>query len=438
MDFVIREMNSYKREMSVTVPWNGLEEAFEQAAARFGRGVRLPGFRKGKLPRRILFRNFGREIEADFIQEAVQKYYLEVLKEKNISPVSQAKIDDVHFERGESLSFKATFEMEPDVQLPNYKKKFKIKKNVYVPDVEDVDIYIEEARRQFAELRTVETGSEEAHLLLVDMQELERTGLPIIGRKVENRYIQVGDGVFGGENLDRLTGLKAGDEVVIEVKGEAENTRSKYRLTIKNVHEEIVPELNDEFIKKLDESAANEAEFRQNVMNKITARLQRDSASELRQSIRDYFVRNMSLEVPESMVENYVENALDDARKNDGEAFSEGSSRDEVAFRKEMKPPAVRNLKWYLIRKAIVEAEGFTVDDEEVEARIQQILENADEGKGQIRRFYRKPSNREHLREDLLDKKLFHHLTSFIKADEVKVFTRDLRRQRGGPPKIVE
>jgi len=423
MEFDIRENNSFTREISVTVPWSELEKSFEQMISRFQQKIHLPGFRKGKVPRKVIFQKFTSEIEAEFAQEAIEEYYRKVLENNDITPINQAKIEDLSFAIGEPLEFKATFEVEPGIELFDYQKKFKVKKNIYISDEIDVDQYIEDLRRQFAELKTVETGSEEGHLLLVDMQEHDRTGIPILGRKVEDRYIKVGDGIFGGENLSRLTGLKSGDEVVIEDFFESEKDSNKYGLSIKNVQEEILPELNEEFIKKVDTSSKNESELRENIKLRIDTRLERDSELRLKESIIDYFIQNIVMEVPESMVENYVENALNEARSNNGETL------DEKEFRENIRPSAIRNLKWYLIRKEIIKSEKLTISDEEVEERINQVVDKSGEEKNRIRRFYRKPSNREHLGQDILDEKLYDHLKLFAKIDEEKVFTKDLRKR---------
>lgn len=423
MEFEIREKNSYTREISVTVPWTNLINDYERTISLFRRKIHLPGFRKGKVPRKILFQKFGLEIEADFTQTVVQEYYRKALKENNISPISQAKMEHISFTTGKPLEFKATFEVEPDVELINYQKKFNVKKNIYIADDEDVDQYIEEFRRQFAELRTVETGSEQGHLLLVDMQELDRTGIPMIGRKVEDRYIKVGDGIFGGENLSRLTGLKPGDEVIIEAYTKADNSSQKYGLKVKNVQEEILPELNEEFIKKVDKSATDEAELRKNVLQRIEGRLERDSEIQLKESMIDYFIQNTNIEVPASMVENYIEKTLEEARRDRGDTL------DEKGFKEEIRPSAIRNLKWYLIRKALIKSEQLAVSDDEVEKRINQIVDDSGKEGSNVRRFYRKPSHREHLRDDLLDQKLFEHLELFAKIDNVKIYTKDLRKQ---------
>lgn len=424
MNFEIRRTNSYTREITVTVEWANLEGAFERAVARFRQRVHLPGFRHGKVPHRIVVQKFGPGIEADFAQESVQEYFSQALKENDISPVSQAKIDHISFRKGERLEFTATFEVEPEVELINYKKKFRVKKNVYIADEEDVDLYVEELQRQYAELHGVESGSELGHLLLVDMQELDRTGVPIIGRKVQDRYVKVGEGVFGGDNLDRLRGLKAGDETVIEAQTRNEGPPQKYGLSIKNVQQEVFPEVNEDFIRKVDKSAADEGEFREHVQQRIVSRLQRDSEIQLKESIIDYFVQNTILEVPESMVEAYIENALEDARQNNG------SDIDEEKFSERIRAPAFRNIKWYLIRKAVIEAEQISVSEDEIEGRTDRILENSGEERNRIQRFYRKPSNRDHLKEDIRDQKLFDHLRLFAKIDEVEIHTKDLRKQR--------
>lgn len=424
MEVEIQQTDKHTRELTVTVPWLHLEGSFEQTVSRFRQKIHLPGFRKGKVPRKVLFKNFGAEIEADFAQTAIEEYYLKALEQNNMTPVSQAKIDPMVFSEGKPLTFTATFEVEPLVVLPDYQKKFKVKQNVYIPDDEDVDIYIEDLRRQYLELKTVETGSEEAHILLVDMQELDHSGLPIVGRKVQDRYLKVGEGVFGGENLNRLKGLRTGDTTVIEVIAEGSNDPVKYELAIKNVQEEILPELNEEFIRDVDESATNESEFRGTIMKRIESNLKQDSLAQLNESIIDYFLRNTDLEVPASMVEKYVERASEEARGGDGEKL------DQKKFKEEIRPSAVRNLKWYMIRRAIVEVERLEVSEEEVGERINQIVENSGENKKEVRRFYRKPSNRDRLRDDLTDETLFDRLRSFAEIEDVKIHTKDLRKQR--------
>ena len=423
MNVKLKEIDSYTRQVTVSVPWEDLESAFEAHIRRFSKKVRMPGFRKGKVPQKIVIQNFGPELEAEFAQDSIEIHYAEVLQEHKIVPVNRAKIEDLQFSEGSSLNFKATVEVEPAIKLPKYNRKMKVKKNVYVPDNTDVDAYIEEVRRQFAEVRTIEEGSSDGHLLLVDMQEMDSSGVPIIGKKVEDRYIKVGDGVFGGTNLSRLTGLKVGDTTFVEAETTKEGGHTKYELTIKNVQEEVFPEMNEEFIKKIDSEATDETSFKENVMKRIQERLDRDAEGQLNEAIIDYFLQSTDLEPPPSMVDNYIEHSIEQAKSNNGEPF------DEDKYRNEARPSVVRSIKWVLIRKALIKGEQLWIPDEEVDEHIDKILESTEDEKEQIRRYYKKSSNKEKLRDDLLDRSLFQKLKEYAKISEVTISTSDLRKQ---------
>ena len=423
MKVKLKEIDSYTQQVTVSVPWEDLESAFEAHIRRFSKKVRMPGFRKGKVPQKVVIQNFGPELEAEFAQDSIEIHYAEALQEHKIVPVNRAKIEDLQFSEGSSLNFKATVEVEPAIKLPKYNRKMKVKKNVYVPDNTDVDAYIEEVRRQFAEVRTIEEGSSDGHLLLVDMQEMDSSGVPIIGKKVEDRYIKVGDGVFGGTNLSRLSGLKVGDTTFVEAETTKEGGLTKYELTIKNVQEEVFPEMNEEFIKKIDSEATDETSFRENVMERIQERLDRDAEGQLNEAIIDYFLQSTDLEPPPSMVDNYIEHSIEQAKSNNGETF------DEDKYRNEARPSVVRSIKWILIRKALIKGEQLWIPDEEVDEHIDKILESTEDEKGQIRRYYKKSSNKEKLRDDLLDRSLFQKLKEYAKISEVTISTSDLRKQ---------
>ncbi|MCH7732017.1 MAG: trigger factor [Candidatus Marinimicrobia bacterium] len=424
MNIVLKEINSFTREITVEVPWEELETIFAQTVTRFSRNLSIPGFRKGKVPKRMILQNFRADVETKCAETALEEYYQKALREEGITPINRAEIDNMEFQEGNPLKFKATFEVVPYFKLPNYRRKLKVKKNSYIPDEEDVDNYIDDIRQQLAELRTVESGSKEGHLLLVDMQEMDNSGVPIIGRKVEDRYIKVGDGIFGGENLNRLTGLKSGDRTFIYIQRQNEQNKVGFELTIKNVHEEVLPEIDEKFIKKLDKNASNVEEFRQNILSVIQSRLDRDANVLLHEAIIDYFLQNTSIEVPPSMIDTYIDGIIEDKKNQNGEKL------DEEKLREELKSSTIRSIKWYLIRRVIIKEENLSVSDEEVSEKVEGILKKAGKEVKEARRYYKKPSNRERLGDNILDEKLFNLLESVAKVNEVKVYTRDLRKQR--------
>ena len=123
----LKKINDFTQKINISVPWEDLESAFEDHIQRFTKKVRLPGFRKGKVPKKVVIQNFGAELEAEFAQNSIELHYAEALQEHKLVPVNRASIEDLSFSEGSSLSFTATLEVEPEVKLPKYHRKLKIK-----------------------------------------------------------------------------------------------------------------------------------------------------------------------------------------------------------------------------------------------------------------------------------------------------------------------
>ena len=214
MEINVKEMNSHSREMTVHVPWAELEDSFNKHAKKFSKKVNLRGFRPGKIPMKVLLKQFKPAMEADFVEHALNLYYLQALKEKDLLPVNKAEVEKVDFEHDGDMSFTAKFEIEPEMTLPKLRKRaLKVQKTNYVHDIEDVENVIRDLRRNHASMETVETGAEEGNFILADLQKVDPSGLPIIGKKLEKKYLKVGGGVIKDENLDKLKGAKPEDKI---------------------------------------------------------------------------------------------------------------------------------------------------------------------------------------------------------------------------------
>jgi len=322
MNSKVKSINSFTKKLIVSIPWSDLEVSYNNHIKTFSKKIKMPGFRPGKVPHKIIIQKYKSEIEADFAHTAIDKYYPLSLKEQKLVPINRASIEKLNFAEQKSLDFEAQVEVEPDFKLPNYSQKMKVIKNNYIPDDLDVDKYIEEMQMQFSELKTIVDGSNNEDLLLVDMQELDSTGVPLVGKKVENRYIKIGDGVFGGENLKKLSALKKNDKVQIVIPN-AENLPTKYLLDIKMVQKQILPEINDEFVKKIDPNVTNIDELRSNLMKRIQNQLNGESEEQLSEKIIDFFIDKTNLEAPESMIENTIINSIEEAKKRNPNNFDD-------------------------------------------------------------------------------------------------------------------
>jgi trigger factor len=420
----INIVNSYTRQLKVEVPWEELEEKYSTFLQKFSRRVRLPGFRKGKVPLKLVRQQYSATIDAEFAETMVQETYLKALEEKDLDPINQATIQGIQFADGTPLRFEATFEIEPGVELPPYAKGFKVEQLIYDADEEDVNLAIEDLQKQQAELRTVEGALEEGYYLLADLQEIEESGMPLIGRKLEDRYFQlIPEGPLGGENFPVLVGARVGDTRRIAIENEDGN-KVHYELTVKEITEQILPDIDDNFAKQVDPKAENMEQLRDILNGRIRAAYERESSRKLHTDISDHFVRNTDVEVPESLFENYLDTLVADLERQ-GYA-SKDIDRD--SLREQHRASIVWNLKWYLIRKKLLEAEEITVDEEAVEDRIKQLMAEDEDKSSQVRNYYRRPENRRNLRQDLISDALFEKLKTYIKIKVSHKPSRELRK----------
>ena len=424
MKIKVNKINAYTRELTINLSWDECLSDFQQTVKKFSKKVKLPGFRPGKIPLKVLMNKFMPNIEAEFIEEGVNKFYIEALKEENLIPVNKANIEDVHFHYEEHFNFKATFQIEPEIVLPRMKKNcLKVQRTEYISDDVDIDNVIDEMRRSRAEVKTVEDGAKEGHYLIVDFQKLDNSGLPIIGEKLEKRFLQIGTDPFSGDNMNKLIGLKPGDKAQLDLPDINDNSMTRYELSIINVEEQVVPEINKEFIQSVEPEAEDQESFRNIIKEKVDESYAQRTKEAFERILADSMIDYVKPDFAPAMVDSYLDHLIQEAKEQ-----QKSQDLDEDKIRDSYKAVAERNMKWYLIRKAIVSNhEDISVSKDDVEQEIQKLLERSPDHSKEINKYYKKPSNRQRIEDDLIEKKVLNYLEDFAKIKDAKVHTKVLR-----------
>jgi len=410
--------------MKLDIPWETLEPDFNITLKKFSKKVKLPGFRPGKIPRDRLMQQFQPNIEAQFMDDNIYKYYLTALQQKEIVPVNQAEISDVHFHFGEHFSFTAKFEVEPDFKLPRFKKNmFQVQRNKFIPDEQDINDAIDQLRRSHARIETIEDGAKEKDFILCDLQKLDDSGVAIIGKKFEKQMLKVGDGSFTDDQKEKLIGLKIGESARIELPDNEDKTiTSPYELKVAKVERENLPEVDNDFFKLINPELGSVDDLRADVLKKINENFEERALQSFERELSDALIDKVGFETPPSMVENYLNNILEDVKKqNNGEPIEEEKVHETY------RPSAERNLKWYLIRKKVISQEQFNIERKDIDAEIENLVSRSPNSEKEIRRFYKKPSNRQRIEDDMVEKKILEYLNRFAKVKEVEVNTKDIR-----------
>ena len=420
----IKNINEYTREIKLDIPWETLEPDFEACMKKFSKKVKLPGFRPGKIPRDRLLQQFQPNIEAQFMDDNIYKYYLTALQDKKIVPVNQAAISDVNFKMGDEFSFTAKFEVEPDFSLPRFKKNmFQVQRNKFIPDEQDINDAIDQLRRSHARIETVEDGAREKDFILCDLQKLDDSGVAIIGKKFEKQMLKVGDGSFTDDQKEKLVGLKPEDIARVELPDNEDKTiKSPYEMKVIKVERENLPEIDSDFVKLVNPDLGSVDDLREDVLKKINENFEERSKQAFERELSDALIEKAGLNVPPSMVDNYLNNILEDVKKQNS-----GEPLDEEKVLETYRPSAERNLRWYLIRKKIIDQEEIKFERKDIDAEIENLVTRSPNSEKEIRRFYKKPSNRQRIEDDMIEKKILEYLDQFAKVKEVEVNTKDIR-----------
>ena len=421
MEVKVSAPKPWLRELEIRVPFEELSPIFEQAYKKYKTRVQINGFRKGKVPLEIIKRMFGRAIEEVTIDEKIiPRFYKQAMQRENLKPVDVARIEEVSYDRTEGLRFKAKVEVEPDVQPVGY-KGIKVKKEIYEVTEEDVEEALEKLREQYATVRPVEDQAKEGDYILADFQELDSTGVPVVGKKWENRYFQLGSDELDQQLNQQLIGVRPNEERVVVINSpedykerEGEVQPRRFSVKVKEVEDKELPELDDEFAKDVGDYETLD-ELKADLRKELEEEKREEARERLREELIDEVVKNNDFELPPAMLNTYFELLFKNMRKDSEEPI------DEELIRDQYRPIAIRTLKWHILYHKIAEREGIEVTEEEVEERVKELFQK------------RRPPHqeRDRIREDLLEEKVLDFLEQNAVIEEVVL------RQPEGESKII-
>ena len=423
MEVVDKIINEYTRELKVKLTWEEVQPNFNKAAKAFSKKIKMPGFRPGKIPMDRLLSQFQPNVEAEFMDANFQKYYLAAIQDKKLMPVNKAEIKDVNFQMKEDFSFTAIFEIEPELTIPRMKNNsLQVTKTTYLHDEQDVEDAIFQLRKSQAAIVTIEDGAKEGDYLVCSLQKLDDSGVPIIGKKFDNQYLRVGNGSFTDNQKDKLIGLKSGQGARLRLPVNEGGGDADYDLKVVRVERENLPEVNNDFLKAVNPELDSIDSFRKDVESKIIENFRERSQTAYEKELFDKAIDFINPSFAPSMVENYLQNIIEDIKKqNNGEPL------DENKVKEQYKLVAERNVKWYAIRKEIIKSQSIVVEKKDVENEIVRLKKRTPKSEKEIKRFYKKPSNRKRVEDDLLEKRIINYLEQFANIKDVKVETKKLR-----------
>jgi trigger factor len=404
----IRDHGSpWRKLLVIEVPPDELERAFQDVVEEFRSRVQLPGFRKGHAPRNVIELQFGHSMEHEVLERVVKRSYEAAVRDQNLQPVTYPTIEKIEFARGKPLTYEAQVDIRPKVTPKDYLGLDVDAKETEVKD-EDVDKALEELRQRTAEWVPATRPSGESDAVVVDYVRLNGKGKPIRKTEQKDALVELGASGLLPEFRANLVGTKAGDHRDFQVTYPAEFGNEELRgkaatfsVDVQGVRERRIRPLDDEFAKEIA-GMRDLAELRARVRLNLEGEARVKSQREQEEALVDQIIARNPLELPESMVAEYLEELVQRLR---GEG-REWTPEDEERFRKEYRPLAERRIKRDLLLDSIASVESVTVTDEDIDL----ALRGAAEGEGappETERVLRSAEHRDRARAHLTERKVF-------------------------------
>lgn len=405
------EKGKWERELEVEVDAERIESELTSAYRKYQKQLSVPGFRKGKTPLRIIKARFGESIRSEVIGDLLPTLLAEATREAGIVPAAPPEISKLEHEPGQDLTFTATLDVWPEIEVEDY-EKLEVTKMVHEVSDEEIEGQLKEIQNRQATERSVERPLEKGDVLIADLQRLDNSGLPIIGEHFEERRFLIGEEEAPSlEFEEALIGISAGEERTVRFtyredlpNEELAGTSDHFKVAAGEVHERILPELDDELAKDLGERFQSLDDLRQDIVGQIERYWESISQQQLRGELLEQLYRRNSFELPASFIERYLRSLHQEQK----EAY-EPSEEEQGAAKKQL-----RN---YLLTEAVRKRVGIEVGDEEFE----EFLTRRAEEVGIELEALRRSGRVDDLRRELEDNKVFDLLIESAEIKEEKM-----------------
>ena len=375
-------------ELMINVSEEQFQDALNKAYKKKVKSIALPGFRKGKAPKAMIEKMYGKEFfYDDAINMVYPSAYEAAVAEANIEPVDRANVSDLTVEQGKGFSFKATVTVKPDVTVKNY-KGIKAEKNIESIMAADVKAELERMRERNARMTTIDSrAAKNGDTAVIDFEGFKE-GVAFEGGKGENFPLVLGSGQFIPGFEEQVVGHNTGDEFDVNVTFpedyHAEDLKGQpvvFKVKLNTIQEKELPALDDEFAKDVSEFDTLD-ELKKDVKERLQKEADKKAQVDMENSLITTVIENMEGEIPECMFENKINEMVNDftyrlqSQGMNLDLYLHYTGSTMESFRETFKESAERQVKIRLALEKIAEVENLTATPEDIEAEYEKIAKN--------------------------------------------------------------
>jgi trigger factor len=428
MDIVVENVSDLTRKVTITLPADEVGKAMDKAFNKLKKDVHIKGFRRGKVPKSVLVKNYQEKVQAEVGEKMVQESYFEAIEKENIDAVVHPEIIEHNFLEDGTFSYVAMVDIKPVFDLSQY-KGLEIEKPATSVTEKEVEEKIEELRRNQAALKSADAdhGVENDDMATVDFQGFHN-GKPMTEVHNTDYSIDVGQHRLGEEFESKMLGLKAGETTLYEIDfpGDYPNPvlggkTVEFKVDIKDIKVRIKPELDDEFAKDINPDHESLDDLRQEIKGEIKAEKEKTLAGTLDDLIMNKLIEINEFDVPERLVmyevQEMVKQTEENLKRSELTLESAGIKLEDLI--ENNKPVAEKRVRGDFLLKKVAEVEEIKIADEDIERGYKRIAEEYNMTLAEVKGYFKRREEILPFINELLNEKILKFLRDNANITEV-------------------
>ncbi len=419
MKIEVKQGEGLKRELSIEVPPDRVKSEMDKKFDEVKRSVTLKGFRKGKAPMTMIKTVYADEVKADVVDELIKATFPEAVRQHTLNVASRPTLTNLNFNDDGGFTYTATVEVFPEIPTVTFEKLEVPTHEITLKD-EEVDEVMAYFRKRHADVRPVEREARDGDIVVADMKKIADPKLALETSDFPDSQIDLGNKMTVKEFREQLLGAKAGDQKQIEVvyaddysDSRFAGARITYDCTVKQVKEQILPEVDDAFAKQtgVGETAL---EMRLKIREDLTKRRDDDLKREQKRELVRQVCEANPIPIPDGMVNDYLDSVVEDFKKNYPDAV-------EAEVRQNYRQVGIDTMRWDMLWHSLAEQQKIEVSPADTEKWIEGFAVRNSITLQQAQETLNKSGRLKELRESLLEEKVMAFLMEKARIVPAKV-----------------
>jgi len=425
----LEEISPIKKRLLIEIDSREVDEKLDRAYQEVGKKAKIPGFRPGKIPMKILERYFATQVTEDVSNGIISDTFQQAMEEVKTFPVATPLLEKEPLKRGQNFKYSAVMEIRPRFELKDY-LGIEVEKEKWTVTDQDVNEEIQKILQSHGKLSPVdgERPIQKDDYVLVEYQAYEGE-IPLPEIQSKNFLLRVGSNDFHPKFEDALIGLTKGAETEINVDFEGDYFHKKlagkkvrFKVKVMEIKKMILPELTDEFAASLGGELKNLEELREKVRESIGEREKRRTEKEAKQKLLRKVSESVDFELPQALVEAEIDYAIENIRQNLARSGSnlEKTGLSPQKLREEFRLAAETRVKHMFVLGQIADQNHISVDEADLEEAYKDMASSTGEDSATLRKYYESRGLVDSLKQRLLEEKTLNYLLGRAKILKVE------------------